>query len=67
MEIWIMNHYRNYMNIMKKQTTCENLNNEIKLKISKVSKKRMFSFEKNLMTMKQKRNCVKAIRKENNS
>ena len=57
MEIWIMNHYRNYMNIMKKQTTCENLNNEIKLKIGKASK----------MTMKQKRNCVKAIRKENNS
>ena len=67
MEIWIMNRYRNYMNIMKKQTTCENLNNEIKLKIGKASKKRMFSFEKNLMMMKQKRNCVESIRKENNS
>ena len=35
-----MNRYRNYMNIMKKQTTCENLNNEIKLKIGKASKKK---------------------------
>ena len=48
MEIWIMNRYRNYMNIMKKQTTCENLNNEIKLKIGKASKKRMKTIREKL-------------------